>query len=585
MVISVSACKTTGDGDTTTTTTTKAATTTTKAATTTTTTAEVDPLAEHLDISFIFLSTNDATLMSENQFCQLYLEDKFNVSMTFSPSPTYNSPTEFNLIVSAGALPDGGWTSLTIKAPELYQKGVTRLIYKEDVEKFMPNYATKWLPVRPLMEAWQSLAVGEYYGLYQISPVKKGGGFMTAVRLDWMENLGIAPKGNVRRLVPEGAELKDHAADADIECSSRLYVTDYQYKWDEFVDILRAFVNQDPDQNGEADTYGYSGNLLEFMDGYWSFHLFPVEGMNFRWVKEPDGSAAPQIYSKVYKQFLEMHKALDDEGLLIPDYWTAGVGDVWEWWASGKAGALGQVIGYIAAPSLPPFSIIYNNPDAKVLCLPPTEGRTSMASDFMGGSDIGFYFVNKNASDAKYERILRMFDWMFYSDEGKELLQYGVEGIHFNERDEKGLPVRLSADELNALPVEQKHAGEIFYVTLNNLDSTWDMKTRNGLMLQYEKDNWPASEGYYVFFGPGSGAVLAATAFENPDNAELKTSTYREYVTNICTGVMDSDTAYERMMGVMNSLGYQEYLELVQDNMYVVAELEAGNLVTAREAQ
>jgi len=530
-----------------------------------------------MDVLFM-AGTNDAKVMADNQLVQRTLEKKFNIKLSFSPAEWYNKPDEFKALVAAGNLPDCGWTCLTVKAPDLYNQGVIRAIPISAAEKYAPNYM-KLMQDRPLMKAWQQLDDKNFYAFYQVNPVRAGGGFSTALRLDWMENLGIKPKGNVTRLVPEGTVLKEGNEDKDKSANARVFVTDYQYTYDEFVSILEKFVKNDPDGNGQADTYGLSDAILEWMDGYWSFHIFPVDGMNFRWVREADNSAAPQEYSKVFMSFLQMHKALADRGLMTPDYVTAQYDQCWGWWSNGKAGALGVVNGYIAANSIPPLSIIYSNPNAKLLLIPPNKGRTSMASDFMGGSDIAEFFFNKKLTDEKFARLMQMYDWLYATDEGRTLDQYGVKDVNFTV-DANG--VRTFNKEANdKLPPEQRIV-PYTYLT-NELTFTaapLDLQTRAGLLLTYEKKFWPKSEGYYTFFGPGSAATLNAMAFMKPENQEVKDKAYRQYVTDLTSGKVDPDTAFEQMMSVLNGLGYQDYLKAVQTSMYVVADLEKGKSVT-----
>jgi len=532
-----------------------------------------------MDITFM-AATNDPAAMAQNQLVQLTLEKKFNVKLTFSPTPWYNEPDKFKAMLAAGALPDCGWTCLTLKAPDLYNQGAIRSIPVSMAQKYAPNYMKK-MADRPLMKAWQSLNANEFYAFYQVGAVRApGGAYSTALRLDWMENLGIKPKGNVQLLVPadQAGTMKDGVTDKDKSANARVFVTDYQYTYDELVSVLDAFVNKDPDRDGKADTYGLSDAILEWMDGYWSFHIFPVDGMNFRWVREPDGSAAPQIYSKVYKTFLEMHKALADRGLMTPDYVTAEYDKCWGWWSDGKAGALGIVDGYIGASSIPPLSIVYNNPDAKVLLIGPTKGRTSMAADFMGGSDIGEFFFNKKLTDAKFIKCLQMFDWMYASDEGSVFTDLGVKDVNYKvEADGTKTFLKDANDKLPA--AQRVQPGTYANGELNFNAPVIDLKTRVGLLSAWNNKYWPRPEGYYVFYGLGS-TDLDTMTFMKPENAAVKDKAYRQYVHDLCDGTTDSNTAYQKMMSVLNGLGYQEYLAAVQTKMYVVSDLEKGKLVT-----
>jgi hypothetical protein len=549
-----------------------------------------DPFAEHMNISWIGGKAHEKEIMDNYKLVQKTLEEKFNVTFSFSPCNFYESPDDFELLVAAGSVPDCGWVCLNMSASTMYNRGVTRGIPIEKVKELCPNY-WKYMEDYPLMKAWQSRTEDEYYGFFETHKIGKGG-FCTALRLDWMENLGIKPKGNVQRLLPDGYQDKNFKEDADIDANKRIYVTDAQYSWDEFLELLHAFTKSDPDQNGLDDTYGLSTCILKFMDGYYSLHVVPVDGMAFRFVREPDNSTAVQKYSKAYKKFLEMHKEIDDMGYLIPEYWNATYEDVWKYFGTGKAGAIGIVTDYASAPSIAPYNALYENPDAKVLFIPPTQGCKALDAHFMGGSDIGFFFVNKKVNDAKFERILRMFDWMSGTDEGYELTNYGIEGKHF-EKDNLGNYKMLypygDADNIKdeereaydgklPSPEERVYMGQFnsWYIRRH---PELDLGTRIGMLHDFEIKKWPEFTGYYTFYGPGSQEKMNATDFMRPENNDAKKEVYEEYVLSVLTGKVDSDTAYEKMMSVLNGMGYQEYLKVINENMVIVDELKKGKTV------
>src|SRR5512137_2010138 len=100
--------------------------------------AEGQTGGEAMPIS-IMIGQNDQAKLDQNKFVQLYLEKKFNIKLSFSPCPWYNQPDQFKAIVAAGALPDCGWTCLTVKAPDLYKQGVIRGIPVATAEKYAPN--------------------------------------------------------------------------------------------------------------------------------------------------------------------------------------------------------------------------------------------------------------------------------------------------------------------------------------------------------------------------------------------------------------------------------------------------------------
>ncbi|MGI6563638.1 MAG: hypothetical protein ACOX3Q_13955 [Clostridia bacterium] len=59
-------------------------------------------------------------------------------------------------------------------------------------------------------------------------------------RLDWLENLGY----DFDDLYP-------------VDYEEKIFITNRQFTFEEFNDILEAFTVADPDGNGEDDTYGY----------------------------------------------------------------------------------------------------------------------------------------------------------------------------------------------------------------------------------------------------------------------------------------------------------------------------------------
>jgi hypothetical protein len=63
------------------------------------------------------------------------------------------------------------------------------------------------------------------------------------------------------------------------------------------------------------------------------------------------------------------------------------------------------------------------------------------------------------------------------------------------------------------------------------------------------------------------------------ENNDAKKEVYEEYVLSVLTGKVDSDTAYEKMMSVLNGMGYQEYLKVINENMVIVDELKKGKTV------
>ena len=137
----------------------------------------------HMEISFVSWNCGE---IEEGNYLEKILEEKFNVEIKVSPIDLSNAEQK-NLMLAAGKMPEFGWM---LGGDELYlDQGLTRLISKEMIETYAPNY-TAYIDEQPI--GWNN-----HYN-------REAGGYMAltgrtyasskpviAVRLDWLENLGL----------------------------------------------------------------------------------------------------------------------------------------------------------------------------------------------------------------------------------------------------------------------------------------------------------------------------------------------------------------------------------------------------------
>ena len=79
--------------------------------------------------------------------------------------------------------------------------------------------------------------------------------------------------------------------------------------------------------------------------------------------------------------------------------------------------------------------IIEDNPDVKILIIPPETGQNGKKGFPARPSKIiydGPYLINKNASDEKLAKILEVFDLITFDEEAYVIANYGFEGIDFD---------------------------------------------------------------------------------------------------------------------------------------------------------
>ncbi|MBN1524883.1 MAG: extracellular solute-binding protein [Spirochaetales bacterium] len=128
--------------------------------------------------------------------------------------------------------------------------------------------------VNPKFLSYYKMKDGKSYGF----PLNAGGGCVVFIRKDWMDKLGFkAPK-----------------------------------TFDEFYNIMKAFANNDPDGNGQKDTYGYTMPLqvpVSEFDYYNRFFMldarFDFVAKGGKWVDgftEPEMVKALERFQKAYKE-------------------------------------------------------------------------------------------------------------------------------------------------------------------------------------------------------------------------------------------------------------------------------------------
>jgi putative aldouronate transport system substrate-binding protein len=192
------------------------------------------PLPERASLVLVKGGQENASLMPEGESIEdnralQYIEDTLNVDISFAwivPSDSFSD--KLNLSIASGDIPD----VMTVDAIQLQQLAEAGAI--EDLTGIVERYANA-----DLLENWNqtggvALAAatidGKVMGIPNVQP-QADAPIMVWVRQDWLDKLGL-----------EGPETLD-----DVEA------------------IAKAFMEQDPDGNGAADTYGLTGTMNPVM--------------------------------------------------------------------------------------------------------------------------------------------------------------------------------------------------------------------------------------------------------------------------------------------------------------------------------
>jgi putative aldouronate transport system substrate-binding protein len=237
-----------------------------------------------------------------------YIEDTLNIDITFdwvAPSETFVD--KLNLTISSGQFPD----IMIVNPLQLQQLAVANAI--EDMTPYIETYANS--DIKNAYEQTEGLALqaatidGKIMGIPNVQP-QADAPIMVWVRKDWLDKLGL-----------EGPKTVD-----DIEA------------------IARAFIEQDPDGNGAADTVGITGttrpvlipsNLHGFDAIFNAYGSFPTlfyrnaEGQIVYGSVQPETKEALARLAQWYK-----------DGLIDPEFATKTTDKSNELVVGGKAGIM-----------------------------------------------------------------------------------------------------------------------------------------------------------------------------------------------------------------------------------------------------
>lgn len=197
----------------------------------------------------------------------------------------------------------------------------------------------------------------------------------------------------------------------------------------ELRDVLKAFVEKDPDGNGKNDTYGLAvfGATLNSA----SAPLSSAFGAN-KPTFEGDKMLIPWMTTG-YRDMLEYFRGLYADKIITQEYSVQKFGQDTEMFQSGKAGVVGSSINGA-------WDIWTNtkktDPKAEILTLPPLKGPGGDGS-FLPSGYLGGIMISSKVPKDKVEILLKYLD-QSASQEFVDFERYGIEGKHHTK--ENGVP-------------------------------------------------------------------------------------------------------------------------------------------------
>lgn len=231
-------------------------------------------------------------------------------------------------------------------------------------------------------------------------------------RTDWLINVGYYLKD------ADGQPILD----ADGKKQPR-----YPVNMDEFTEVLRLFTENDPDGNGQKDTYGYSPSASASSWG----PLYHAFGVAFSWDIDSAGNVDYAYTNPKYKNFLTWAHDMYQKGYIYPTFNSLPNQEDRNLFYNNKIGVLiTNAESHVMYIMNRMTSLGHAN---DVGFGPAPVGTDTIGEKGSGGfSDYGGYWggysITRNCKNT--EGALRFLNYIL-SPEGAMLRSYGIEGTHY----------------------------------------------------------------------------------------------------------------------------------------------------------
>jgi hypothetical protein len=511
---------------------------------------------------------------------ELHLEEKFGVNIEANGVWAFHEKENEDLMLATGNLPD---VFPIGNLNELRRDGVIRSIPIAMMRKNMPYYA-KFADQRQL--CWLMNRDPDDEGaLLAINGFQDGANGIlvwTSFRADWAANVGMPLEGFEAGKVP-------------LDNWDKVYSYDINLSLDWFEDLLIAFRDGDPDQNGKVDTIPMMGH------NRFSWMWWPVAGafgVSARQNVAPQGVATYEEGGKMqvtpisprYKDFLTLAARWYELGLIDTEFPTLPMAKAWEKIFAGTTGVcFGTSAAYAGNPSIPnrpPTAFVRDEEvgtGAACVVVPPPIGPSGFqgaesyynTTDGSGGARL---FIHSRVDDKKLAKILQIVDYYKLDPEGRYLAGFGRPGVHFTW---EGEPFRSGVTRVPEADVpagEAKHGEFAMYPGMN----PWDY-----LQYGYRKHTKTFYD-YYVVGGRGPDLrfrVYKWDIFRETDMANLYdvygeglNTLASEYYYKAVTGQADVADDWDEYVAKWKSNGGDKYIAEME-KAPIVAEYLKGKMV------
>lgn len=254
-------------------------------------------------------------------------------------------------------------------------------------------------------------------------------------------------------------------------------VTKEPENWDEFRDMLRKIIKEDPENKNIGGITQTGSKILAGV-------MYPYGGiLEKKWIINDEGEVIPSVFDGDMKAVMNLARDMYDEGTISKDIAQVTGSNANDGFLQGLNAAMVFNDGPSSLYTLGrDYEEVY---DRKFL------DDVRFAPIFPGADSKNWYFVdteawsetyiNSKVSDEKMEAILGLFDYLI-SDEGKRLMFSGIEGEDYEMVDGKAV--------INeGVVLEEKYP----FANMSNLavhnPTYWDENYPTSIPKEYREEN------------------------------------------------------------------------------------------------
>ncbi|WP_407927859.1 extracellular solute-binding protein [Gracilibacillus suaedae] len=243
-----------------------------------------------------------------------------------------------------------------------------------------------------------TLVNGKLYTLYQGRPLSSQG---LIYRKDWADKLGLEAPTTT----------------------------------DELMEMARAFTEDDPDGNGEDDTFGLTDRSDLIYGAFKTVSSWFGTPNNWG---EQDGKLQPEFMFDEYKQTMDFFKEMYDNGYINQDFPVTSKTDQQEFFKNGTAGMYVGSMGDVVSINNDAVAI---NPDVEFDVQNKIKGPGGEFNiwSIPGYGSLVMFPKSSVETEEELLNILEFFDQMM-TPEVANLSYWGIEGEHYEVSEDRALP-------------------------------------------------------------------------------------------------------------------------------------------------